>query len=234
EVEYTFDEQLLLTLVHRDRLDCRFQLVVEDEPKNPRPTPKPTGASVKPPIDTTLIPDIPRARIGSEPDPSVLVQFTQWGRVSLSLSQSGWENARVQQERKRLENQTRQAANRLSIVQSLLQWLEQGSNTKPDLQRTRQIVAVMALSNIIQVLPSDAADFQTRELEQRYHSWILRKFESGLSQFLSNDELYSAIAHTPGKLLWSDFGELIYQQFSEISNQARAVYLLNSFGICAE
>jgi molecular chaperone DnaK (HSP70) len=234
EVEYTFDEQLLLTLVHRDRLDCRFQLVVEDEPKNPRPTPKPTGASVKPPIDTTLIPDIPRARIGSEPDPSVLVQFTQWGRVSLSLSQSGWENARVQQERKRLENQTRQAANRLSIVQSLLQWLEQGSNTKPDLQRTRQIVAVMALSNIIQVLPSDAADFQTRELEQRYHSWILRKFESGLSQLLSNDELYSAIAHTPGKLLWSDFGELIYQQFSEISNQARAVYLLNSFGICAE
>ncbi|MFN7347600.1 MAG: hypothetical protein ACK5QF_00070, partial [Dolichospermum sp.] len=154
--------------------------------------------------------------------------------VTLSLSQSGFQNGRVQQERRQLESQTREAGNRLSIVQSLLQWLEQGSNIKADLQKTRQTVAVMALSNIIQVLPSDAADFQTRELEQRYHSWILRQFESGLSRFQSNNELYSAIAHTPGKLLWSDFGELIYQQFSEISNQPRAVYLLNSFGICAE
>ncbi|MBE9235297.1 Hsp70 family protein [Anabaena aphanizomenioides LEGE 00250] len=233
EVEYTFDEQLLLTLVHRDRPDCRFKLVVEDEPKNPRPipTPGPTEPSVKPPIDTTgLIPNILRARIGIEIDPSVLVQFTQWGRVSLSLSQNPGGN--VYDQINDLEKQTLKAANRLSIVQSLLQWLEIGNNNT-DLQKTRQTLAVRALSNIIQALPSDA-NFETRELEQRYHSWILRKFESGLSQFLSNNELYSAIAHTPGKLLWSDFGELIYQQFSEISNQARAVYLLNSFGICAE
>ncbi|MFN7660794.1 MAG: hypothetical protein ACK5P3_22165, partial [Dolichospermum sp.] len=140
-------------------------------------------------------PNIPRARIGSEPDPSVLVQFTQWGRVTLSLSQSGFQNGRVQQERRQLESQTREAGNRLSIVQSLLQWLEQGSNIKADLQKTRQTVAVMALSNIIQVLPSDAADFQTRELEQRYHSWILRQYEAGLSRFQSNNELYSANAH---------------------------------------
>lgn len=239
EVEYTFDERLWLTLVHRDRPDCRFPLLVSEEIETidtkEYTTQVITEENPTPAINTgDLIPNIPRARIGSEPDPSVLVQFTQWGRVSLSLSQSGWENGRVQQEKKQLENQTRQAANRLSIVQSLLQWLEQGNNTNADLQRTRQIVAVMALSNIIQALPSDAADFQTRELEQRYHSWILRQFESGLSRFLSNNELYSAIAHTPGKLLWSDFSELIYQQFSEISNQPRAVYLLNSFGICAE
>jgi hypothetical protein len=241
EVEYTFDERLWLTLVHRDRPDCRFPLLVSEEIETidtkEYTTPvitEESPTSARDPKELELIPNIPRTRIGSEPDPSVLVQFTQWGRVSLSLSQSGRENARVQQERRHLENQTRQAANRLSIVQSLLQWLEQGSNTNVDLQRTRQIVAVMALSNIIQALPSDAADFQTRELEQRYHSWILRQFESGLSRFQSNNELYSAIAHTPGKLLWSDFGELIYQEFTEISNQPRAVYLLNSFGICAE
>ncbi|MFN9407286.1 MAG: Hsp70 family protein, partial [Dolichospermum sp.] len=232
EVEYTFDERLWLTLVHRDRPDCRFPLLVSEE------EPDTDGDTIDDPIPASVtpipIPNIPRARIGSEPDPSVLVQFTQWGRVTLSLSQSGFQNGRVQQERRQLESQTREAGNRLSIVQSLLQWLEQGSNIKADLQKTRQTVAVMALSNIIQVLPSDAADFQTRELEQRYHSWILRQFESGLSRFQSNNELYSAIAHTPGKLLWSDFGELIYQQFSEISNQPRAVYLLNSFGICAE
>ncbi len=153
--------------------------------------------------------------------------------MSLSLSQNPHGN--IYDQINDLERQTRKATNRLSIVQSLLQWLEQGSNTNADLQKTRQIVAVRALSNIIQSLPSDAADFQTRELEQRYHSWILRQFESGLSRFQSNNEqLYSAIAHTPGKLLWSDFGELIYQQFSEISNQPRAVSLLNSFGICAE
>ncbi len=103
------------------------------------------------------------------------MQFTQWGRVSLSLSQSGRENARVQQERRHLENQTRQAANRLSIVQSLLQWSEQGSNTNVDLQRTRQIVAVMALSNIIQALPSDAADFQTMSFVAYYGTLIAWK-----------------------------------------------------------
>ncbi|GCL38501.1 molecular chaperone DnaK, heat shock protein hsp70 [Sphaerospermopsis reniformis] len=232
EVEYTFDERLWLTLVHRDRLDCRFQLVVEDEPQNDPETNPPSGSTGGNGIDIDrFIPDILRARIGIEIDPSIQVQFTQWGRVSLSLSQNPGGN--VYDQINDLEKQTLKAANRLSIVQSLLQWLEIGNNNT-DLQKTRQTLAVRALSNIIQALPSDAADFQTRELEQRYHSWILRKFESGLSQLLSNDELYSAIAHTPGKLLWSDFGELIYQQFSEISNQARAVYLLNSFGICAE
>ena len=223
--------RLWLTLVHRDRPDCRFPLLVSEE------EPDTDGDTIDDPIPAPVtpipIPNIPRARIGSEPDPSVLVQFTQWGRVSLSLSQNPHGN--IYDQINDLERQTRKATNRLSIVQSLLQWLEQGSNTNADLQKTRQIVAVRALFNIIQSLPSDAADFQTRELEQRYHSWILRQFESGLSRFQSNNEqLYSAIAHTPGKLLWSDFGKLIYQQFTEISNQPRAVYLLNSFGICAE
>ncbi|MFM6005763.1 MAG: hypothetical protein ACKPA7_19040, partial [Sphaerospermopsis kisseleviana] len=230
EVEYTFDEQLLLTLVHRDRPDCRFKLVVADEIESiDTEKSTPTEGNDKPVIGID-IPKILRARIGIEIDPSIQVQFTQWGRVSLSLSQNPGGN--VYDQINDLEKQTLKAANRLSIVQSLLQWLEIGNNNT-DLQKTRQTLAVRALSNIIQALPSDA-NFESRELEQKYHSWILRKFESGLSQFLSNDELYSAIAHTPGKLLWSDFGELIYQQFSEISNQARAVYLLNSFGICAE
>ncbi|MBO1047834.1 MAG: Hsp70 family protein [Dolichospermum sp. DEX182a] len=237
EVEYTFDKRLWLTLVHRDRPDCRFPLLVSEEIETidteeypPKVITEENRTSARDPKE--LIPNIPRARIGSEPDPSVLVQFTKWGTVTFSLSKNPHGN--IYDQINDLERQTRKAANRLSIVQSLLQWLEQGSNTNADLQRTRQIVAVRALSNIIQALPSDAADFQTRELEQRYHSWILRQFESGLSRFQSNDELYSAIAHTPGKLLWSDFGELIYQEFTEISNQPRAVYLLNSFGICAE
>lgn len=233
EVEYTFDEQLLLTLVHRDRPDCRFKLVVADEIETiDTKEDTSTGGNDKPVIDIDVfIPKILRARIGIEIDPSIQVQFTRWGTVAFTLSRNPGGN--VYDQINDLEKQTLKAANRLSIVQSLLQWLEIGNNNT-DLQKTRQTLAVRALSNIIQALPSDAADFQTRELEQRYHSWILRKFESGLSQLLSNDELYSAIAHTPGKLLWSDFGELIYQQFSEISNQPRAIYLLNSFGICAE
>lgn len=224
----------MLTLVHRDLPDCRFKLVVADEieQRDTPPNPVPTGENVKPIIrPDDLIPNILRARIGIEKDPSIQVQFTRWGTVAFTLSRNPGGN--VYDQINDLERQTIKAANRLSIVQSLLQWLEIGNNNT-DLQKTRQTLAVRALSNIIQALPSDASDFQTRELEQKYHSWILRKFESGLSKFLSNNELYSAIAHTPGKLLWSDFGELIYQQFSEISNQPRAVYLLNSFGICAE
>lgn len=233
EVEYTFDQRLLLTLVHRNRQDARFRLEVSLAVK---PTPTLVSTSVLPTGTITakdLIPNIPRSRIGSEIDPSIQVQFSEWGRVTLSLSQS-WQSANVQEQRRNLEYQCRQASNRLSIVNSLLQWLEKGNNTNIELQRTRQIVAVMALSNIIQAMPSDAADFKTKELEERYHSWILRQFERGLSQFQSNNDLHSAIAHTPGKMLWSDFGELIYKEFAVISDKRFSVSLLNSFGICAE
>ncbi|MEC4817792.1 MAG: Hsp70 family protein [Scytonema sp. PMC 1069.18] len=235
EVEYTFDERLLLTLVHRDRADASFILEVSPQKITQFSNTAATFKSVSGATFTAndLIPKIPRSRTGSEPNPSIQVQFTEWGRVTYSLSK-GWQNGSVQELRRHLENQTRQAANRLSIVQSLLQWLEQGSHANADLQRTRQIVAVMALSNIIQALPSDAPDFQTRELEQRYRNWILHQFQSGLSRFQSNHELHSAIALTPGKLLWSDFEELIYKEFIAISNQPFSVNLLNSFGICAE
>ncbi|TAE55782.1 MAG: NYN domain-containing protein [Nostocales cyanobacterium] len=238
EVEYTFDERLLLTLVHRDRPDARFRLEVSA--KNNKPLSKPSSTTALTATIATnstakeLIPHIPRSRIGGEVDPTIQVKFTEWGRVTLSLAQLGWQNGHVQEQRKKLEYQTRLAENRLSIVQSLLQWLEQGNNSNADLQRTRQTVAVMTLSNIIQVLSSEAADFKTRELEQRYHNWILRQFESGLSRFKSNYDLYTAIAHTPGKLLWSDFGELIYQEFAIDSNNRGSIPLLNSFGICAE
>lgn len=232
EVEYTFDERLLLTLIHKERPDVRFKLEVSAKAQTPKTvlTSVTTGRNV---TAKDMIPHISRFRVGSDVDPTVEVQFTEWGRVSLSLSK-GWQNGAVQEQRRRLENQTQLATNRVSIANSLLQWLEQGNNPNADLQRTRQTVAVMALSNIIQVLPSDASDFQTRQLEQRYHNWILRQFEAGLSRFQAHNDLYSAIAHTPGKLLWSDFSELIYQDFATNSNHRTSVYLLNSFGICAE
>lgn len=129
---------------------------------------------------------------------------------------------------------TSQATNRLSIINSLLQWLETPGNVKSDLQQTRKIVAVMALSNILQSLPSDSSDFQVRDLEQRYHNWILQQFQAGLSRYTDVQELHTAIALAPGKMLWCDFGELIYQEFTTISHLPRSVNLLNSFGMCGE
>jgi len=234
QVEYTFDERLLLTLIHRDRQDARFPLEVSSGVKQPHST-SPTSISVGGNITAKdLIPQIPRSRTGSEIDASIQVQFTEWGKVTLNLSQS-WQIRAFQEKRRHLEFQSRQAANRLSIVNSLLQWLESVSQVKPELRRTRQTVAVMSLSNIMQALPSETTDFQTKELEQRYYSWILRQFQIGLSQYnQDNQELYSAIAFTPGKMLWLDLAELVYQKFTAISDRPSSSILLNSFGICAE
>ncbi|MFB2738974.1 Hsp70 family protein [Umezakia ovalisporum] len=228
EVEYTFDERLLLTLVHRDRPDARFRLEVSSQGKVPTTNNIQQAASNR---AIELIPQIPRSRCGREINPSIQVKFTEWGRITFSLAQN-WQNAHVQDQRKTLENQTCQAKNRLSIINSLLQWLETESHTRPNLQQTRKIVAVMSLSNIIQCLPSDSSD-EVRELEQRYHNWIMRQFKAGLSRYSHIHELHTAISLAPGKMLWSDLEELIYQEFTIISNLPRSVNLLNSFGICA-
>lgn len=233
EVEYTFDERLLLTLVHRDRPDTRFRLEVSPQIPTISNVEKPVNQKTVNNTATDLIPKISRSRPGKEINPDIEVEFSAWGRVAFSLAQN-WQNASVQTQRKNLENQTCQGKNRLSIIRSLLQWLETQSNVKPDLQQSRKIVAVMALSNIIQSLPSDSSDFQVRELEQRYHNWILRQFQAGLSRYNHIHELHTAISLAPGKMLWSDFSELIYQEFTVISHLARSVNLLNSFGFCAE
>ncbi len=230
EVEYTFDERLLLTLVHCDRADIRFRLEVS--PKRTIPTNNNIAKKVSH-NPTDLIPQISRSRSGQEINPDIEVEFSTWGRVTLSLSQN-FQNGSMQDQRRHLENQSCQAKNRLSIIHSLLQWLETDTYVNPNLQQTRKIVAVMALSNIMQTLPSDSSDFQIKELEQRYHNWILRQFQAGLSRYNHINELQTAISLAPGKMLWSDFSELIYQEFTVISNLPRAVNLLNSFGVCAE
>ncbi|WP_414530753.1 Hsp70 family protein [Nodularia chucula] len=233
EVEYTFDERLLLTLVQCDRPDARFRLEVSPQRKLPQNLNGEKAIIEVSHQGADLIPKISRSRLGREINPTIQVQFTEWGRVTLNLSQN-WQSKIFQDQRRALESHSCLAINRLSIIQSLFQWLDKTNHTRPELQETRKTVAVMALTNIIQGLPSENADFQTRELEQKYHNWILRQFQSGLSKYTQLNELHTAIAHTPGKMLWSDFDELIYQEFTTISHLPRSVTLLNSFGICAE
>jgi len=234
EVEYTFDERLLLTLIHRDRQDARFRLEVS--PQRTVKVSHPATISAPNQLANTvaqdLIPSIPRKRKGIEPDPSIQVQLMEWEKLAFSLSRN-WHDAKVQTQRRQLENLSKQAANRLSIIQGLLQWLEQNGQPNAETRQTQQIIAVMSLSNIIQAISSDTQDFKSRDLEKRFHDWVLRQFQAGLSRFEFNNELHSATSLSPGKMLWSDFGESIYNQFSIISNKAFSVNLLNSFAICA-
>lgn len=238
ELVYTFNERLKLTLIHRDSQEARFPLEVDyHRARRTLSTVNSASNSISVPSGISpqdLIPTINRSRPGREPDPNIHVKFEHWGKVAYSLAKN-WQNPSIHQQRRHLETQTRQAANRLSIIESLLQWLEKKSTTKNhNLQETQQLIAVMALSNSIQLLPSNTPDFKIRELEQRYHNWILHQFKSGLSRFQNNNDLRSAITHTPGKLIWLDFEELLYQQFAANSNKPSSADILNSFGVCAE
>ena len=236
ELEYTYDERLLLTLRHRDSEEARFPLEVCHQRANRTLNTTNNSISVQPGTVKAqdLIPTINRSRLGRQPDPNIQVKFEDWGKIAYSLSKN-WQNPTVHQQRRHLESQTRQAANRLSVIQSLLHWLEKKNIFRTDtLQGTQQLVAVMALSNIIQLLPSDTPDSQTRGLEQKYSNWILHQFKSGLSRLQSHNGLRSAITHTPGKLIWLDFGELLYQEFAANSNKPSSADILNSFGVCAE
>lgn len=235
EVEYTFDERLLLSLVSRQGNGSRFKLeVTSDSTSDIIPPEKPASYSDSPPV-ALAIPSIPRHRTSTPITPGLRIEFKQWEGLATTLN-TNWTNGGVHWKRQELVRKTALADNRTQLIGSLIDWLTRGdilTSSSSTLVQIQTLLAVMALSNIFQSLASN--DPNSASLEKTFEQWIKRKFETGIKTYLANfhnaqirNDLLSNIAETPGKLLWSGFDTYLIQAFQSYQDEARALVFLNS------
>jgi len=202
EVEYTFDERLLLTLTPKESSEARFKLEVA----SPAGLDKPPSIVSRQGINKLSIPSIPRLRKGKPITEIVRVNFNQWEALANSFNNHG----PAHQKRRELEKTTAIAKNRLSIIGELLRWLEM-SGMVNSLSETKALLAVMALSTIFQSIDSTEAN----NLEKMFQQWIKSNLTNGL--LIRNNlkhALYESIAQAPGKFFWPGFDLEIIKAFN--------------------
>ncbi len=228
EVEYTFDERLLLTLTPKESSEARFKLEVA----SPGGLDKPPSIVSRQAIKKISIFSIPRLRKGKPITEIVRVNFNQWEALANSFNSdtSNTIKKEVHQERRKLEQTTAIAKNRLSIIGELLRWLDM-SGMVNSLSETKALLAAMALSTIFQSIDSTDAN----NLEKRFQQWIKSKLTSDLSTMnKSKQALYETLAQTPGKLFWHGFDLEIIKAFNSDKHQKRSQSFINSLGKCGQ
>lgn len=222
EVEYTFDERLLLTLTPKEGSEARFKLDVA----SPGGLDKPPSIVSPQGIEKLSIPSIPRLRKGKPITERVRVNFNQWEALANSFNNHG----PAHQERRELEKTTAIAKNRLAIIGELLRWLEM-SGMVNSLSETKALLAVMALSTIFQSIDYTEAN----NLEKKFQQWIKSNLTSGLLTSKKNKHgLYESIAQTPGKLCWHGLDKEIVKAFNSDKHKKRSESFINSLGKCGQ
>lgn len=237
EVEYTFDERLLLKLVAKTDREARFPLEVSSDADE-------LIDIVEIDIDqetlsfidqetlsfdeiSKIIPCIPRVRNESPVSPGLRVSFKDWQVLATTLT-GNWTNGKQQELRRRITTQTARAENRIEIIYELIRWLEMSYVVNSALVNTQAVISVMALSNIFQSL--DMNNSRSSQAEEKFKDWIRRQFENCLSNLAY--ELFNQIAETPGKLFWSDFDESLIQAFNSYKIKPMSHAFLNSLAKC--
>lgn len=227
EVEYTFDERLLLTLILQTDSQKRFQLEVTSEGRSgDRPATNST------PQSATLIdiPPISRQRKGKPSAQGIKVDWKQWEGLAKSFN-GRWDNCGALHKRRReLESKSAIAQNRLDLVKEFLRWLEIGDRIS-DLQvQLQTYIAIKGLNAIFHSL--DSTDSSCLALEKRYQQWIKNKLQPTNLPRVKN-ELLNDIALTPGQLLWTDFDSPLIKAFEFKKNKAIAHTFLDSLAKCS-
>jgi hypothetical protein len=234
EIEYTFDERLILTLVSQNDKNARFKLEIASEnteitevPITPRTSNITRTNSIDP---KTLIPNIPRIRQGKEIEPKIKVNFKDWENVAFQL-QKNWSNARLHQRRRDLEKQTAIAANRSSIIDDLVRWLEIDNFWGGANHSTKTLIAVLSLGEILaSINPQESINIKNSEM--KFEQWVHSKINQNLSGV--DNQLYDAIGNLPGKLLWDGFDLKLIEAFKCFQREARALVFINSLGKCGQ
>ena len=225
EVEYTFDERLILTLV--SPVDgARFVLeVTSDKSQTNLNNRKPTYQAVD---IGSLIPKIARTRQNTDSDVvNVRVDFKQWELLAQRL-ENNWNNSALHQQRRELVRQSISAQNRTQIISDLLRWLELEAVWTNLSSAMKVRIAVMCLSDIFKTISSDYS--QIISLERKFHDWVYQKFTTGFN--LISNELLFALVETPGKLFWSDFDTVLLERYKYHKQQPKSEAFLTSIGKC--
>lgn len=232
EVEYTFDERLLLTLVSQKNEVARFKLeVASDHHSNNGYVAHTQTVKVAREIDPqTLIPHISRTRKGKEIDPNVRVKFKDWEDIAHQLDRN-FNNARLHDRRRDLIKLSAIASNRGEIVNDLLRWLEMESFWGTSTHPIRSYLAVQSLGEILASLNPEES-LSLKGAEMKFEQWIQLKINQDLGKL--DNKLYDAIANIPGKLLWEGFDLKLIEAFKCFQRERSSSVFLNSLGKCGK
>ncbi|MBW4506497.1 MAG: Hsp70 family protein [Scytonematopsis contorta HA4267-MV1] len=238
EVEYTFDERLLLTLISQNDNQKRFQLEVTSESRyfatTTATTTVTTNSATVTKTETTPspsinIPPIPRQRKGKAITPGVRISWNKWESMAKSLN-GRWSNSAIlHQERRELESKTATAENRLDLIKEFMRWLEIGDRINSSIAEVQTHIAVKALNTIFHSL--DTNDITYVGLEKKYQQWVKNKLQRHSLGKIPNP-LLDDIAKAPGKLLWTGFDEDLIRAFTFHERQAIAEIFLESLAKC--
>ncbi|WPF87895.1 Hsp70 family protein [Cyanobacterium aponinum AL20118] len=231
EVEYTFDERLLLTLVSQKNEKARFKLEVASDHHNNGFVATTKTMKITSKFDPkTLIPHISRTRKGKEIDDGVRVKFKDWEDVAHQLDRN-FNNARLHDRRRDLTKLSAIASNRGEIVNDLLRWLEMDSFWGTSNHPTRSYLAVLCLGEILASLnPEESLALKSAEI--KFEQWIQMKINQDLARL--DNKLYQAIANIPGKLLWEGFDLKLIEAFKCFQREPSSLVFLNSLGKCGQ
>ncbi|WP_308253542.1 Hsp70 family protein [Geminocystis sp. GBBB08] len=235
EIEYTFDERLLLTWVSQRNKQVRFKVEVASESNqintNTKKSTTAKNTSVANSIDpTSLIPHISRSRNGKPADPKIVVKFKDWEDVVFQLDKN-FANARLHERRRNLVKQTAIASNRSQIIDDLIRWLEIDSFFSTSHNQIKTYIAVLSLGEIFASLnPNESMNIKSSEI--KFEQWVQMKINQDLSKI--DNRQYDAIVNLPGKLLWNGFDLKLIEAFKAFQNEPRALVFLNSLGKCGQ
>jgi len=225
QVEYTYDERLLLTLMTTQAPTAHFDLEIAGDAVAP--------ARFGPPSLLNLLPKIERIRATHTPVAEPSVNFQEWEQLCARLAQKfsfgeGWKQL------SNLQKRMSGATNRVALVQKLIQSLPTawpvGSNARQSNVRQTKI-ALRTLCAVLQSL--SASDPEVARLETQFKQWALAQYKH--KGDLLND-LLPELSETPGKLLWDEWDQPLLEafQFYQKNKPTLALGFLNSLGKCGK
>jgi molecular chaperone DnaK (HSP70) len=226
EIEYTFDERLLLTLVSQKNQNARFKIEVASDAHEVEEITK-----ISNPVNLqTLIPEISRIRHGKIIQPNIRVNFQHWEDVAIQLGKN-FNNGRLHDRRRDLVKQTTIATNRSQIIDDLIRWLEIDSFFNSPAHNIKTVIAVSSLGEILSLINLEDSP-NIKASEAKLEKWVQMKINQDLGRL--DDRLYQAIVNLPGKLYWSGFDAKLIEGFKYFQMEAKALVFLNSLGKCGE
>ena len=221
QIQYTFDERLLLTLIAENGAEIQIEV------KNDSTETSSSSVAVSGETVALNLPTISRDRASEPLINNVSIPWEKWQGIAVNLDRD-WNNGLYQQQRRDLERQSATAANRSQIIRQLLTWLEKGDLSDNHLAKTEALLAVRALTIIFQKI--DHEDVNYKNLEKQFQTWIRKQFVKGLPR-LSN-ELITNIVNVPGRLFWAGFEQHLIQNFQDSQHRGLSQVYLDSLGKC--
>ncbi|MBF2056478.1 MAG: Hsp70 family protein [Cyanobacterium sp. T60_A2020_053] len=229
QVEYTYDERLLLTFIADDNHEAQFKLEVGTDNHGTAKGAVNQFVTVKSEIDPqSLIPTISRTRHGKEVDPNVTVKLKDWDDLAYQLERN-FNNARLHDRRRDLIKSSSISSNRADVIDNLLRWLEMESFWGNSSHASRTYVAVQSLGEIFASINPETSN-NLHNSEMKFKQWIQLKINQNLGSL--DNRLYDSIINTPGKLLWTDFDLKLIEGFKYFHHEPRSLVFLNSLGKC--